>query len=305
MVEVALSEPDISCETLWRQIDSIEAQGNTAFFQFKHQNTAHKIAVRLFRNGPGYQGRRQLLQVSTDSVLKGTHFSIDALLPQMTKQYSNEGRDPEYSESPNEVVIQTTFHTHQSSLEVKQLLKRVLDAFIAIEGATRHDLSLHIAFDCFEYALPKPPHPLWPCKRFFPITYSTIGHVLTQPGPHRLSELFDSIGIRYDTSAFENITIETTALEEDIFYYEISVSNGAASAVAYSSRGGEGFAAYTESRLCMENPNILMVKKHQYDVTEGADSNYTMVTLGVDTLVEERYLGRSKYENSLLVTDKK
>jgi len=117
-----------------------------------------KKRVIPFVYGSGLIKERNILQITSDSILIDNRYPISELKRILKRHYTNKGKIPYYSESPYSTLVEVTVDTSKSGKELKEDLIRLTRTFDEIKNELQDTIKLYVYFDYLRQT-PRPPPP--------------------------------------------------------------------------------------------------------------------------------------------------
>jgi len=101
---------------------------------------------------------RNILEITSDSILIDDGYAISELKRILKRHYTNKGKIPYYSESPYNALVEVTVDTSKTGKELKQALTNLTRTFDEIKDELQDSIKLSIYFDYLRQT-PLPPAP--------------------------------------------------------------------------------------------------------------------------------------------------
>ncbi|WP_034258901.1 hypothetical protein [Aequorivita capsosiphonis] len=101
---------------------------------------------------------RNVLPITSDSILKDYGYPITELKKLLKRHYLNDGKNLSYSVSTRRALIEVTIDTSKSGKELKEVLTKLTRSFDEIKEEVNDSIELRIFFDYFRQ-IPPPPLP--------------------------------------------------------------------------------------------------------------------------------------------------
>ncbi|GAA4891021.1 hypothetical protein GCM10023311_14160 [Flaviramulus aquimarinus] len=105
--------------------------------------------------------KRDVLSITTDSILIDNGYSITELKTILKRHYSNNGKDYHYPRSYKKAIIEVAIDTSKKGEDLKKSLLNLTRVFDEINKEIKDTIELRIFFNCFRQ-IPPPPLPLEP-----------------------------------------------------------------------------------------------------------------------------------------------
>lgn len=127
----------------------------------KDENIRKRIIP--FTYGNGLTKERNILKITTDSVLIDNGYTITNLKQLLKRHYLNKGNIPYYSDSPQKAIIEINFNKNENCKDIKGLLIKLTRTFDEVNREVKDSLKLNVFFNLFKY-IPPPMNPPPPSK---------------------------------------------------------------------------------------------------------------------------------------------
>ncbi|WCO03562.1 hypothetical protein [Psychroserpens ponticola] len=101
---------------------------------------------------------RNVIPITSDSILKDGGYSISELKRILKKHYLNKDENFRYAQSPKKALVEITIDTSKNGKELKEILIKLTRTFDEIKEETHDTLELRVFFDYFRQ-IPPPPKP--------------------------------------------------------------------------------------------------------------------------------------------------
>ncbi|HHC80878.1 MAG TPA: hypothetical protein ENK46_13410 [Flavobacteriia bacterium] len=101
---------------------------------------------------------RNILEITSDSILIDDRYPISELKRILKRHYTNKNNISYYSESPYNALVEVTIDTNKSGKELKQVLTNLTSTFDEIKNELQDSIKLSIYFD-YSRQTPRPPRP--------------------------------------------------------------------------------------------------------------------------------------------------
>lgn len=101
---------------------------------------------------------RNILEITSDSILIDDRYPISELKRILKRHYTNKNNISYYSESPYNALVEVTIDTNKSGKELKQVLTNLTSTFDEIKNELQDSIKLSIYFDYLRQT-PRPPRP--------------------------------------------------------------------------------------------------------------------------------------------------
>lgn len=102
---------------------------------------------------------RDILSITSDSILIDKGYSIVELKPILIRHYSNNGKNYLYPRSYKRAIVEITIDTSKKGKDLKKTLLNLTRTFDEINKELKDTLELRVFFDYFRQ-IPPPPPPL-------------------------------------------------------------------------------------------------------------------------------------------------
>jgi hypothetical protein len=124
------------------------------FREIKDGRVLKKIYPRIYTE----MLQRNLLTITSDSILIDKGYSISELKPILIRHYTNNGKELRYPKSYDRAYIAISLELDETGKDLKKLLLNLTSVFDEVNLEVKDSLELHIYFDIFRHA-PPPPKP--------------------------------------------------------------------------------------------------------------------------------------------------
>ncbi|MDY7395705.1 hypothetical protein UMM65_10660 [Aureibaculum sp. 2210JD6-5] len=145
---------------LHNKIQELSCNDSTPNISFKTKNILKTIYFNEFCYSSGMTycpNLKNIIEITKDSVFKvGDIFPIDSLFYVMKKDYSNYGKDPSYSDSPERIGIAIQYEATDSTDNLIELFDRITRTADSIKLKTPLYIMLWEKIEI----LPPPPPPI-------------------------------------------------------------------------------------------------------------------------------------------------
>ncbi|WP_148256148.1 hypothetical protein [Lacinutrix sp. 5H-3-7-4] len=101
---------------------------------------------------------RNVLPITSDSILKEKGFPISELKQILKKHYLNKDENFRYAKSPNKALVEVTIDTSKTGKELEKVLVNLTRVFDEIKEEVNDSIELKVFFDYFRQ-IPPPPMP--------------------------------------------------------------------------------------------------------------------------------------------------
>ena len=102
---------------------------------------------------------RNVLPITSDSILKEKGFHISELKRILKKHYLNKDENFRYAQSPKKALVAVTIDTSKNGKELEMVLVKLTRAFDEIKEEVNDTIELRVFFDYFRQIPPPPPPP--------------------------------------------------------------------------------------------------------------------------------------------------
>lgn len=156
---VKIEHRAINFEQLRNAISNIYQKEKVPYVEMHKNDSTIKI-IPLQYDSDGYYKHKNFVTISKDSVFTMTESQKnDQLQSIMIKQYSNNGKKPEYAEDAKSVTIIIDMPMDENGIETERLVFKLISTFNEVNTKFNDTLELYIAFN-FRQAPPPPPPPI-------------------------------------------------------------------------------------------------------------------------------------------------
>ncbi|MFT5242442.1 MAG: hypothetical protein ACJA1H_000502 [Glaciecola sp.] len=126
----------------------------SVLIEIKDGRVLKKIYPRIYTE----MLQRNLLTITSDSILIDKGYSISELKPILIRHYTNNGKELRYPKSYDRAYIAISLELDETGKDLKKLLLNLTSVFDEVNLEVKDSLELHIYFDIFRHA-PPPPKP--------------------------------------------------------------------------------------------------------------------------------------------------
>ena len=294
--EIPLTSAKVSCKAIKEQLNEPYHQGILSYFELAINGQSHRVYVTPYDFM--FKGRkRNVLRLSTDSVLKGSpHHSISFLKSELKKQYDNFGRDPTYAVDPSDVFVEICFDDQQNVEDIRKLLTRLLNAYQELKNELSYHIDLRVVYMLFGDELKPPPPPELLCGPYLQLDTNTLAPWIHKRVRLPLSEILDSVEITHNKKDFEGYLFESSGQNPDGSLKAWLTYKGVKHSLLFTSRD-KHFVESRSTKICLQNPSILLSKKYEMSSSNILDSSYKAMYLDQSPELWEKYIGPKVYEN--------
>jgi len=124
--------------------------------EFKEENIIKRIIPYIYDGG--LIKRKNVLEITSDSILVDDGYHIDQLKELLKRHYSNKGKIPYYPEGPEKALVEITIDTSTNGQELKEVLSKLTLSFDKIRSEIKDTIELRVFFNYFP-KIPPPPMP--------------------------------------------------------------------------------------------------------------------------------------------------
>lgn len=139
-------------------VNRIDQNFNETLIEFKDGKNIKKIKV--FVHNGGLIKRKNVLQISTDSVLIDNGYLISDLKKLMERHFLNKGKIQYYSDSVEKAIFEISLNPNKNANELKETLKKLTFEFDSLKKEINEKIELIIFFSYFRFEkinIPPPP----------------------------------------------------------------------------------------------------------------------------------------------------
>nr|WP_321228963.1 hypothetical protein [uncultured Psychroserpens sp.] len=122
--------------------------------EIKDGHVLKKIYPRIYTE----MLQRNLLTITSDSILIDKGYPISELKPILIRHYANNGKELRYPKSYDRAYIGISLELDETGEDLKKSLLNLTSIFDEVNLEVKDSLELHIYFDTFRHA-PPPPKP--------------------------------------------------------------------------------------------------------------------------------------------------
>jgi hypothetical protein len=124
--------------------------------EFEDKNIKKRVIPFVFDGG--YIKNRNILTITSDSILKDSNYDISKLKRILRKCYTNKGKNFNYPETPYRNLVLMSIDTNMSSKDLKHELIRLTRTFDEVKNELNDTIKLIVYFDYSrQIKLPPPP----------------------------------------------------------------------------------------------------------------------------------------------------
>ena len=156
-VQINLNQDDLTFKEITDSIHQYQTTDLVTLFELEDGRTLKRIMPYTYSGG--LIKTKNVLTITTDSILIDNGYSIDRLPDLLARHYMNKGENPIYSDSPERAIVEVSLDTSKSAIEVKQFLNKLTQTFDNLKGRTADSLKLQLMFNYFRQIPPPPPPP--------------------------------------------------------------------------------------------------------------------------------------------------
>ena len=139
-------------------VNRIDRNLNETLIEFKDGRNIKKI--KAFVHNGGLIKRKNILQISTDSVLIDNGYLISDLKKLMKRHFLNKGKIEYYSDSVEKAIFEISLNPNENANELKETLKKLTFEFDSLKKEINEKIELIIFFSYFRFEkinIPPPP----------------------------------------------------------------------------------------------------------------------------------------------------
>ncbi|MGJ8743035.1 hypothetical protein [Polaribacter sp.] len=142
-------------------VNKIDQNSNETFIEFNDGKNIKKI--KAFVHNGGFIKRKNVLQISTDSVLIDNGYLLSDLKNLMKRHFLNKGKIKYYSDSVEKAIIEISINPNKNANELKETLKKLTLEFDNLKKEINERIELFAFFSYFRFEkinIPPPPMEL-------------------------------------------------------------------------------------------------------------------------------------------------
>lgn len=139
-------------------VNRIDRNLNETLIEFKEGKNIKKI--KAFVHNGGLIKRKNILQISTDSVLIDNGYLISDLKKLMKRHFLNKGKIEYYSDSVEKAIFEISLNPNENANELKETLKKLTVEFDNLKKEINEKIELIVFFSYFRFEkinIPPPP----------------------------------------------------------------------------------------------------------------------------------------------------
>ncbi|WP_008639094.1 hypothetical protein [Bizionia argentinensis] len=103
--------------------------------------------------------QKNVLVITSDSILIDNGYRIDELKRILKRHYQNNGEIPNYPVSSHKALIEVNIDSTKTGLEIKEILTKLTHSFDEIKSEINDSTELRVLFDYYRNVPPPPPPP--------------------------------------------------------------------------------------------------------------------------------------------------
>ena len=118
--------------------------------------------VHTIHNGNGipiHVKYKNIISISSDSIFKNKLYSIDSLDYLLKKDLLNFGKDLNFSDSPDRLIVSIEFPENGNINDVKDLMIKVFNSYNKLENKIKDSVNLNIFLNWKQEIIKPPPMP--------------------------------------------------------------------------------------------------------------------------------------------------
>lgn len=155
---IKIEHRTINFEQLRNAVSNIYQKEKVPYVEIYRGDTIRKV-IPLPYDGYGHYNNKNFTTITKDSVFTMIDDEkIDQLQSIMMKQYSNNGKNPQYAQNIKSVLMIIDAPMDENGIEIEKLILRLIKTFNKVNAKFNNALELYIAF-AFRRAPPPPPPP--------------------------------------------------------------------------------------------------------------------------------------------------
>lgn len=154
---IGLDTTKLNFKQITNKIGTFDEGYGKLVVEFDDGNMKKRIIP--FAYGSGLIKERNILEITSDSILIDNGYSISELKRILKRHYTNKGEIPYYSETPYNTLVEVTVDTSSSGKELKEDLIRLTRTFDEIKNEVQDTIKLYVYFDYLRQTLRPPPPP--------------------------------------------------------------------------------------------------------------------------------------------------
>jgi hypothetical protein len=139
-------------------VNRIDRNLNETLIEFKDGRNIKKI--KAFVHNGGLIKRKNIMQISKDSVLIDNGYLISDLKKLMKRHFLNKGKIEYYSDSVEKAIFEISLNPNENANELKEILKKLTFEFDSLKKEINEKIELIIFFSYFRFEkinIPPPP----------------------------------------------------------------------------------------------------------------------------------------------------
>jgi len=139
-------------------VNKIDQTSNGTLIEFNDGKNI--IKIKTFIHKGGLIKRKNVLQISTDSVLIDKGHLLSDLNSLMKRHFLNNGKIEYYSDSPKKAIFEISINPKKNANELKETLKKLTIEFEKLKKEINERIELTVFFSYFRFEkinIPPPP----------------------------------------------------------------------------------------------------------------------------------------------------
>lgn len=152
LVEINLDTTSLNFKEIKIKVDKIYLKNKRPLISINDNGIQKRILPLIFTE---YR-KRDVLSITSDSILIDNGYSIDKLKSILERHYSNNEKDFNYPRSYKKALVEITMDTSMTGNDLKRTLLKLTKTFDEINSELKDTLELQIFFEFFRQ-IPPPP----------------------------------------------------------------------------------------------------------------------------------------------------
>lgn len=155
LIKINLDTTSFNFKGITDRVYQIHQMNKSILIEIDDYQVSKKIIPLMFTE----IRKRDVLSITSDSILIEGGYSISKLKPIMKRHYTNNNKNDRYPRSYKRAIIEVALDTSKVGLDLKETLLNLTRTFDEINAEVRDTLELKIFFSYFRH-IPPPPLPI-------------------------------------------------------------------------------------------------------------------------------------------------
>ena len=140
--EINLDTTKLNFKGITNWVSSNDWDDKISLIEIKDGNIIKRIFPHTFAGD--FFSEKNILKITSDSILEDTGYPIEKLKPILTKHYLNIKNNYPYSKSPQFSMVNVTIDTSKTATELKEFLKKITRTFDELNSEHQDSLELRL-----------------------------------------------------------------------------------------------------------------------------------------------------------------